>query len=157
MAFMSIYMDAACHEARRGMDKGDGGPFGAVIVKDGAIISTGHNMVLSTTDSTAHAEVVAIRMAEKVLGTHDLTGCEMYATCYPCPMCLGAVLWSRISKLHYGCTPEEAAAIGFDDARFWVEIRAAGTGGLIDLVHQPSESCALLFRSWEKKEDRHMY
>lgn len=154
---MSVYMEAACEEARKGMARGDGGPFGAVVVKDGRIIAAGHNMVLMNNDSTAHAEVVAIRRAEQALGTFDLQGCELYTTCYPCPMCMGATLWARIGRIHYGCTQQEAAAIGFDDARFWAAMHHPHTTDMLQMHHCESEACRTLFQEWNRKADRHMY
>ena len=154
---MSAYMEAACEEARKGMERGDGGPFGAVVVKDGRIVSAGHNMVLTTNDSTAHAEIVAIRRAEQVLGTFDLNGCELYTTCYPCPMCMGATLWARITRIHYGCTQQEAAAIGFDDARFWAAIHHPKSTEMLEMHHCESDACRTLFQEWAQKSDRHMY
>jgi len=108
---MDNFFQVACAEAEQGMLSGEGGPFGAVVVKDGKVIGRGHNHVLSSHDSTAHAEMTAIRQAEQAQGTHDLTGCELYSTSYPCPMCLGAIMWARISRVHYGSTVDEVAAI----------------------------------------------
>jgi len=111
------FMQEACKEAQRNVDVGfqEGGPFGAVIVKDGEIIARGKNNVLAHHDATAHAEVSAIREAGRVLGTHDLSGCTLYTSCYPCPMCLSAIIWSNIKEVYYGNTKEDAAAIGFRD------------------------------------------
>jgi tRNA(Arg) A34 adenosine deaminase TadA len=103
--------------AREGSAAGHGGPFGCVIVKDGAIVGEGYNQVLSSRDPTAHGEMVAIRAAAQRLGTHDLGGCEMYNINVPCPMCMAATFWARIGKLYYVCKPEDAAAIGFDNVR----------------------------------------
>ena len=104
------------------VDTGRGGPFGAVVVKDGVIIARGTNLVTSSGDPTAHAEVVAIREACKVLGTHQLTGCELYTSCEPCPMCLGAIYWARPAKLYYANTKGDAAAVGFDDQFIYEEL-----------------------------------
>ena len=112
---MHKFMKVANEEAFRGIKSNEGGPFGAVIIKDGRIVAQGHNEVLKTNDPTAHAEVVAIRKASALLGRFDLSDCEMYASCEPCPMCLSAIFWSRIKTVHYGCTKQDAAAIGFDD------------------------------------------
>jgi len=110
-------MREACKEADRNAANGfvEGGPFGAVIVKDGEIIARGKNNVLANCDPTAHAEVSAIREAGRALGTHDLSGCTLYTSCYPCPMCLSAIIWSNITDVYYGNTKEDAAAIGFRD------------------------------------------
>ena len=114
----SHYMQAAIDEARDGIYNGDGGPFGSVIVKDGEIIGSGHNHVLSNNDSTCHGEVDAIRKTEEKLGTYDLSGCELYTTGEPCPMCLAACLWANIDKVYYGCTIEDNSVIGFRDEKF---------------------------------------
>lgn len=154
---MTAFMEIAYTEALQGMLAGDGGPFGAVVVKDEKVIAAGHNMVISCRDSTAHAEIVAIRRAEQVLGTHDLTDCDLYTTCYPCPMCLGAIMWARIAKVYYGCSPEEASAIGFDDKVFYEAIAAPDSNGLVALEHCDSKECLLLFKKWLNLEDRKLY
>ena len=105
--------------ARIGMNAGAGGPFGAVIVKDGEIIGEGHNRVVATNDPTAHGEIVAIREACQRLGSFSLEGCEVYTTGEPCPMCLGAIHWARVSRIYYGFSIEDAATIGFDDREFY--------------------------------------
>lgn len=112
------YMQSAIDEARIGIYNGDGGPFGSVIVKDGVIIGSGHNHVLSNNDSTCHGEIDAIRKTEANLGTYDLSGCELYTTGEPCPMCLAACLWANIDKVYYGCTIEDNSIIGFRDEKF---------------------------------------
>ena len=108
-------LNEAANRARETMTKGHGGPFGAAIVYDGKLISVESNSVLKDHDPTAHAEVNAIRVAGEVLGTHDLTGCELYTTAYPCPMCLSAIIWSNIKKVHVSALPQDADAIGFRD------------------------------------------
>lgn len=112
------YMQMAIDEARCGIRNGHGGPFGSVIVKDGKVISTGHNMVLKNNDPTAHGEMMAIREAGKVLGTHDLSGCTLYTTGEPCHMCLCGIMWANIDKVYYGCTIEDNGMIGFRDDKF---------------------------------------
>ena len=112
------FMQLAIDEAREGIKNGDGGPFGSVVVKDGEVIATGHNHVLSRNDSTCHGEIDAIRKAEQKLGTYDLSGCEIYTTGEPCPMCLAAVLWANIERVYYGCRAEDEARIGFRDMKF---------------------------------------
>lgn len=111
-------MEAAVCEARDGIRAGDGGPFGAVVVKDGEVVASGHNCVLKDNDSTCHGEIDAIRKAEQKLQTYDLSGCEIYTTGEPCPMCLAAILWANVEKVYYGCTLEDSGRIGFRDARF---------------------------------------
>jgi len=111
-------MKMAIAEAREGITAGHGGPFGTVIVRDGQVVSKGHNRVLLTADPTCHGEVDAIRKACAALGTHDLSGCELYTTGEPCPMCLCACMWANISKIYYGCTIEDNGRIGFRDDKF---------------------------------------
>ena len=118
---MNKFMEVAIQEAMDGIQKGHGGPFGAVIVKDGEIISQGHNHVVINNDPTCHGEIDAIRKACTKLGTFDLTGCELYTTHYPCPMCACAIQWANIKKIYYGCTVEDTAAIGFRDKEFYEE------------------------------------
>ena len=118
--FMKInkFMKAAIKEAYKGIENGDGGPFGAVIVKDGKIISKGHNMVLKNNDCTCHGEMMAIRNACKKLKTYDLSGCEIYTTGEPCPMCRGAIQWANITKCYHACNYEDTNEIGFRDDIF---------------------------------------
>ena len=116
---MNKYMRMAITEAKKGINKGEGGPFGAVIVKDGVVVAKAHNTVLKNHDATCHGEVNAIRKASKKLNTFDLSGCEIYTTGEPCPMCLGAILWSNISKVYYGCNILDTEDIGFRDNKFY--------------------------------------
>lgn len=112
------YMEKAIEEARTGIYKGHGGPFGSVIVRDGKIIGQGHNMVLASNDSTCHGEIAAIRDAEKRIGSFSLKGATLYTTGEPCPMCLAACLWANIDLVYYGCTIEDNEKIGFRDKKF---------------------------------------
>jgi tRNA(Arg) A34 adenosine deaminase TadA len=116
------FMLAAISKAEENILTGKGGPFGAVVVKDGIIVAAVGNRVTSTNDPTAHAEVVAIREACKTLGTFDLTGCEIFASCEPCPMCLGAIMWARIDKLYFAADRIDASRAGFDDELFYSEL-----------------------------------
>jgi len=116
------FMLAAINKAEENILTGKGGPFGAVVVKDGKIIAAVGNRVTSTNDPTAHAEVVAIREACKALETFDLTGCEIFASCEPCPMCLGAIMWARIDKLYFAADRIDASRAGFDDELFYSEL-----------------------------------
>lgn len=116
---MNEFMKIAYEEAKEGITNGHGGPFGAVVVKDGKVIGKGHNHVVINNDPTCHGEVDAIRNACKNLGTFDLKGCELYTTHYPCPMCAGAIQWSNIRKVYYGCNVEDTAKIGFRDKDFY--------------------------------------
>lgn len=115
---MNAYMQIAIEEAKEGIRKGHGGPFGAVIVKDGEIIAKGHNTVVEHNDPTCHGEMNAIRKACKKLNTFDLSGCEIYTTGYPCPMCMCAILWANIDKVYYGCNTTDTEIIGFRDKEF---------------------------------------
>ena len=114
----NVYMQIAIEEAVEGITLGHGGPFGAEIVRDGEIVGQGHNMVLANNDPTCHGEISAIRDACAKMGTYDLTGCELYTTGEPCPMCLFACLWANIGRVYYGCTIEDNALIGFRDEAF---------------------------------------
>lgn len=116
---MNKFMSMAIKEATKGILNGHGGPFGAVIVKDGKVISKGHNQVIKNNDPTCHGEMMAIHKACKKLGTFDLSGCEIYTTGEPCPMCLAAILWANIDKVYYGCNIFDTEDIGFRDSAFY--------------------------------------
>jgi len=116
------FMSVAIALAKAGVEKGLGGPFGAVVVKDGVIIGRGQNRVLADADPTAHAEVVAIRDACAHLGSFQLDGCTLYTSCEPCPMCLGAIYWARPARMVYACTRDDASAVGFDDGMIYEEL-----------------------------------
>lgn len=142
------YMSEAINEAKDGINKGHGGPFGTVIVKDGRIIGRGHNMVLVNHDSTAHGEITAIRNTEAALGTHDLSGCELYTTGEPCPMCLAACLWANIDKVYYGCTIADNAIIGFRDEEF--DNRFGGREAFSDYLEEVDrDACVELFEEYK--------
>lgn len=116
---MNKYMETAVAEARAGINAGHGGPFGCVIVKDGVIVGRGHNEVVKRNDPTCHGEMMAIRNACETLGTFDLSGCELYTTAEPCPMCAGAIKWADIRKVFYGCNITDTDRIGFRDKQFY--------------------------------------
>lgn len=116
---MNKFMRMAINEAKKGISSHHGGPFGAVIVKDGVVIGKGHNEVLKNNDPTCHGEMMAIHKACKKLKTFDLTGCEIYTTGYPCPMCMSAIMWANIDKIYYGCNVIDTEGIGFRDAKFY--------------------------------------
>ena len=151
------FMREAVKEALRGAGKGHGGPFGAVIVRKGKIIARAHNTVLSSKDPTAHAEINAIRIAAKRLGRFDLSGCEIYSTCEPCPMCLCAIYWARIKKVFFGCTKEDAAKIGFDDLAFRQIMRGARKKKPAATEQMLREECLTAFKEWEKNPRRKLY
>lgn len=148
------FMELAIKEAREGILQHDGGPFGAVVVRNGEVIASGHNHVLSQNDSTCHGEIDAMRKAEKKLGTHDLSGCEIYTTGEPCPMCLAAVLWANIDKVYYGCRAEDEAEIGFRDLKFSEMLGSDFGSGLPDgfLEEQDREMCLEVFKEYAGME-----
>ena len=134
-----------------------GGPFGAVIARDGEIIATGVNRVTSNHDATAHAEVSAIRNACAKLGTHDLSGCEIYSSCEPCPMCLGAIYWAHLDRLYYGNDKHDAANIGFDDSFIYDELDLKPEQRRLASSRLLSEEALAAFRLWEEKPDKIEY
>lgn len=134
-----------------------GGPFGAVVVKDGVVVGEGRNAVVPDHDPTAHAEVVAIRAACATLGTHDLTGAVIYTSCEPCPMCLGAVWWARISEIVYGNDRVDAAAIGFDDAAIYDEVCQPLPARRLPLRRLLAEEAIKGFRQWQASLDKVPY
>ena len=135
----------------------DGGPFGAVIVKDGKIIARGVNRVTASVDPTAHAEVNAIREAARVLGTFDLSGCEIYTSCEPCPMCLGAIYWAHLDKVYYGNTKEDAKEIGFDDSFIYDELALPLEKRHLNVVPMMRDEAIKAFEKWENKSDKIEY
>ena len=149
-------MQKAVKSAIKGVNKGDGGPFGAAIVKDGETISVAHNEVVKTNDPTMHAEINAIRKASKKLKTFDLSGCKLYTTCMPCPMCLAAIKWANIRKVYYGTTSQDAHAIGFRDDIFYGELNMEKIEG-IELVQLERQSCLKPFALWQSKADKIRY
>ena len=134
-----------------------GGPFGAVVVKDGKIVATGVNRVTANTDPTAHAEVNAIRKAAKKLGTFDLEGCDIYTSCEPCPMCLGAVYWAHLDKMYYGNTKTDAKNIGFDDSFIYDEIDLKPENRQIKTVQKLPEEAIKAFEAWTLSVDKVNY
>ena len=134
-----------------------GGPFGAVIARDGEIIATGVNRVTSNHDATAHAEVSAIRNACAKLGTHDLSGCEIYSSCEPCPLCLGAISWAHLDRLYYGNDKHDAANIGFDDSFIYDELELKPEQRRLASSRLLSEEALAAFRLWDEKPDKIEY
>ncbi|GAB3291303.1 nucleoside deaminase [Hymenobacter tenuis] len=139
------------------MQAGYGGPFGAVIVKDGHIIARGFNQVTSTNDPTCHAEVDAIRKACAELNTFQLDDCDLYTSCEPCPMCLGAIYWARPRRVFYGNTKQDAAAIGFDDQFIYEELEKPLAGRHIPMVELLRDEAKAGFQAWEQHESRTDY
>lgn len=150
------FMKRAISLSIKNIEKG-GGPFGAVIVKEGEIITTGANRVTCNNDPTAHAEVMAIRKAAKKLGTFDLSGCEIYTSCEPCPMCLGAIYWAHIDRIYYGNTKKDAAAIGFDDSFIYDELDLKKEDRKIQIVQKMPEKAIEAFQYWANKTDKTTY
>lgn len=134
-----------------------GGPFGAVIVRDGEIIARGENRVTVCNDPTAHAEVSAIREAAARLGTYDLSGCEIYSSCEPCPMCLGAIYWARLDKLYYAGTRADAANVGFDDAHIYEELPLEPSQRELPTETLLREEAQRVFEAWAEKADKKEY
>lgn len=146
-----IFMQEAIAEARKGVEQGHGGPFGAVVVRDGRIVGRGHNRVLLHHDPTCHAEMEAIRDTCKNLGTHDLSGCTIYVTAEPCPMCLSACLWANIAEVVRGCSREDSEHIGFRDRAFYDCL--AGKVQLITVREAGREDCLRLFGDYVRQTD----
>jgi guanine deaminase len=136
---------------------GRGGPFGAVVVKDGKIIAEGVNRVTADNDPTAHAEVTAIREACRTLGAFELTGCDIYTSCEPCPMCLGAIYWARPASLYYGNSAADAARVGFDDSFIYAEIARPFASRKIPTVRMMPEKAMEAFQAWDAKRDKVSY
>lgn len=150
-------MQQAIKIAQQGMDNNEGGPFGCVIVRHGEIIAEGNNRVTITNDPTAHAEMVAIRRACKKLGNFQLKGCDIYTSCEPCPMCLGAIYWSRADQLFYAGTREDAAKAGFDDNFIYKEIYLPPKRRSIPTKQVLRDDAQNLFSKWIEKEDKIEY
>lgn len=151
------FMREAFRVAEENVRSGKGGPFGAVVVRKGEIIARATNEVTSRLDPTAHAEVMAIRHACEALGDFQLTDCEIYTSCEPCPMCLGAIYWARPLRVFYGNSREDAATIGFDDEFIYTEIDRPIADRTIPMVQLLPEEAALAFRLWAEKDDKIEY
>ena len=151
------FMRKAIELAIDNVRTGKGGPFAAVIVKDGRIIAQGANCVTSTNDPTAHAEVVAIRAACRVLGHFQLEGCEVYTSCEPCPMCLGAIYWARPARVYYAGSAADAAAVGFDDSLIYQQLQVPHARRKIPMQQLMRDEALEAFRVWEQKSDKITY
>ena len=136
---------------------GRGGPFAALIVKNGNVIAEGTNRVTSTNDPTAHAEIVAIREACRVLGDFQISGCELYTTCEPCPMCLGAIYWARPAQIFYAGTAADAATVGFDDALIYQELTQKPERRRISMTQLLREDALAIFSAWAQQENKKLY
>ena len=151
-SFLQQAIEMAVDNVRRG-----GGPFGALVVKDGVVIATGANQVTRTNDPTAHAEIVAIREACRVLGHFQLSDCDVYSSCEPCPMCLGALYWARPARIFFAATKDEAAAAGFDDSFIYREIQVPYSERSIVILHVADERANRPFEEWAGKADKTTY
>lgn len=150
-------MRQAISLAGQGMQRGDGGPFGAVIVRDDQVVGTGWNRVLKTNDPTAHAEIVAIRSASGALGNYWLEGCRIYVNCEPCPMCLAAIYWARIERVFYAATRADAAAIDFDDAHIYEQVARPPESRDIEMHQCLREEALQIMRVWPTLEMKKPY
>ncbi|NCA96847.1 MAG: nucleoside deaminase [Bacteroidia bacterium] len=152
---MNKFMKMAIAEARKGIRNGHGGPFGSVVVKDGVVVAKGHNQVIKNQDPTCHGEMMAIHKACKKLGTFDLSGCELYTTAEPCPMCLGAILWANIGKVYFGCNIIDTEHIGFRDKVFY-EINESGKKDEM-VIELDRKQCLKLFEEYQNIADKQNY
>lgn len=150
-------MKIAVKEAFSGLKKNDGGPFGAVIVKKGKIIAKSHNQVIRTNDPTAHAEIVAIRIATAKLRRFDLSDCEIYSSCEPCPMCFAAIHWAKMKKLIFGCTRKDAAGIGFDDKFIYDVLKGTTQKRQVKIRKIDRSECLKPFKAWQSKVNKTQY
>ena len=151
-------MEEAINLSRDNLFSNAGGPFGAVVVKDGVIIGRGSNQVLKSNDPSAHAEVVAIRDACKNINSYDLSGCELYTSCYPCPMCLSLIIWANIKKVYYGNTKEDAGSIGFrDDFIYSYIMGECSNKDILDLECIDRDSTIKVFNEYSDKSDKIIY
>jgi guanine deaminase len=150
--FLKQAIDLAVGNVRR-----NGGPFGALVVRAGVVIATGCNQVTSTNDPTAHAEVVAIREACRILGSFQLDACDVYSSCEPCPMCLGALYWARPSRVFFAATQQQAADAGFDDSFIYREIEIPAAQRSIPMLHVGGELAMRPFEEWASKADKTAY
>lgn len=151
------FMARAIELARNNVQSNTGGPFGCVVVRDGEIVGEGVNRVTGMNDPTAHAEIVAIREACAAINSFQLDGCEIYISCEPCPMCMGAIYWARPERVYYAATTSDAATIGFDDALIYDEQRLPGTERRIPFIPLMRDAALEAFRLWEEKPDKVMY
>ena len=148
------FLDRAIELAKEGMEENQGGPFGCVVVKNGEIIGEGCNLVTSKNDPTAHAEIIAIRDACRHLSHFQLTDCDIYASCEPCPMCLGAIYWARPRRVYFAATREDASNAGFDDDFIYHELDKSPSERRIPMISHLRDDARMLFESWIEKEDK---
>ncbi len=151
------YINQAIEQAQENVKSGRGGPFAAIVVRNGEVIAIGANSVTSTNDPTAHAEINAIREACQKLNTFQLDDCEIYSSCEPCPMCLGAIYWARFRRVYYAATQDEAAAAGFDDSFIYREIETPPLIRSIPFIHVDAKDATLPFQIWNEIENKITY
>ena len=151
------FMMQAIELSQKAIDNNEGGPFGCIVVKGDEIVGRGNNKVTSSNDPTAHAEVIAIRDACTNLKTFQLTDCEVYTSCEPCPMCLGAIYWARPAKVYFANTRHDAAKAGFDDSMIYEEIKADPDNRKIPMIHLKSEKAGFIFDKWNTKANKTAY
>jgi guanine deaminase len=156
-SLQSPFMTRAIALSLESIRSGRGGPFAALVVKQGQILGEGTNQVTATSDPSAHAEVVAIRLACRRLNHFQLTGCEIYTTCEPCPMCLGLIYWARPQRVYYANTAEDAAAIGFDDSLIYEEIKLPRNERAIPMVQIMRDQAVKVFRAWKEMPNKVRY
>ncbi|MGD0591589.1 MAG: nucleoside deaminase [Bacteroidota bacterium] len=157
MTNQQLFIRKAIKLSLENVQTGKGGPFAALIVKDNNIIASGTNLVTSLNDPTAHAEIIAIREACKILGTFHLRGCEMYSSCEPCPMCLGAIYWARLEKIFIASIMQDAADVGFDDAFIYSEFSKQISERRIPMVLMAQNEALAVFKEWKEKKDKVKY
>ena len=151
------FMIEAIKMSQKGVHENEGGPFGCIVVKGDKIVGRGNNKVTSTNDPTAHAEVVAIRDACKNIGAFQLDDCEIYTSCEPCPMCLGAIYWARPKVIYYANTRGDAAAIGFDDSMIYEEMSKSYADRKIPIIAISRDEALQVFKEWKEKADKKLY
>ncbi|MCS6988518.1 MAG: nucleoside deaminase [Chloroherpetonaceae bacterium] len=150
-------MREAIRLSRQNVASGEGGPFAAIVARNGEILAVGTNQVTSLNDPTAHAEIVAIRNACRILNAFELKGCDLYATCEPCPMCLGAIYWARLDRVFFANTRHDAASIGFDDAFIYDEISLAVSARKIPMTSLLRDEALAAFRDWQRSTTKKPY
>lgn len=154
---MDKFMEQAITLAREGVARGDGGPFGAIVVKDGEVIGRGWNRVVSDNDPTAHAEVMAIRDAARQINSFKLTGCQVYTSCEPCPMCLSAAYWARVDRITYAASAADAAEFGFDDRFIYEELNLPAAERQISMEQSMCDAALEVFREWNQSPLKREY
>ena len=152
-----IFMARAIHLAVENVRSGHGGPFGCLVVKEGKVLAEGVNQVTATNDPTAHAEMLAIRQACQKLSPFELRGCDLYTSCEPCPMCLGAIYWARIHKVYFGNLSEDAAKFGFDDSAIYAELTRLHPQRQIPMIQLMREEAREAFRTWDEYPGKILY